>query len=586
MAPMPEKRPARVRFRERAELLDFLLEVAAITSETLHLEQLLDNVAAVVRQVIPHELFAILLYSERRKGLRIRYARGHRKEVVSNLIIPLGEGITGAAAASGQPVLVGDVHGDQRYLNALDAVRSELAVPMVLHGKLVGVIDLQSTARDAFTPQDRALLQLIASRVGAAIENARLYRRVERQNRTQRTLALLGQEFSSILELDALLDRIAKSVKKLINYDAFMVLLLDEREGVLRSRFSLRYDERAQAPSLSLDQGITGAAATTRRTVLVGDICNDSRYVESHPGIRSEIAVPLIVQDRVIGVMDLESERVNSFTEDHARTLSLIAPQIAISIENARLYEEIAQRERAIQQDLEAAQQLQAIIMPSEPPRIEGLDVGVVLRPARLVSGDLYDFFEYDDEHAMLAFGDSSGKGAAAALYGALFSGLLRSLAPRRRSPSLLLKSLNDTLMQRQVPARYVTLLVMLWWGAERRFIIANAGSTTPLVCRRGEILTPQAAGVPIGLLERVDYEETTFDAQSGDLLLLYSDGISDQVNEAGQEYGRTRLPELLTSLCDLSAQQIANRILEDCRAFRGALPVHDDQTLVVLRVA
>jgi len=586
MAPMPEKRPARVRFRERAELLDFLLEVAAITSETLHLEQLLDNVAAVVRQVIPHELFAILLYSERRKGLRIRYARGHRKEVVSNLIIPLGEGITGAAAASGQPVLVGDVHGDQRYLNALDAVRSELAVPMVLHGKLVGVIDLQSTARDAFTPQDRALLQLIASRVGAAIENARLYRRVERQNRTQRTLALLGQEFSSILELDALLDRIAKSVKKLINYDAFMVLLLDEREGVLRSRFSLRYDERAQAPSLSLDQGITGAAATTRRTVLVGDICNDSRYVESHPGIRSEIAVPLIVQDRVIGVMDLESERVNSFTEDHARTLSLIAPQIAISIENARLYEEIAQRERAIQQDLEAAQQLQAIIMPSEPPRIEGLDVGVVLRPARLVSGDLYDFFEYDDEHAMLAFGDSSGKGAAAALYGALFSGLLRSLAPRRRSPSLLLKSLNDTLMQRQVPARYVTLLVMLWQAAERRFIIANAGSTTPLVCRRGEILTPQAAGVPIGLLERVDYEETTFDAQSGDLLLLYSDGISDQVNEAGQEYGRTRLPELLTSLCDLSAQQIANRILEDCRAFRGALPVHDDQTLVVLRVA
>jgi phosphoserine phosphatase RsbU/P len=583
---MSDQRPSRVRFRERAELLDFLLEVAAITSETLHLEQLLDNVAAVVRQVIPHELFAILLHSERRQGLRIRYSRGHRKEVVSNLIIPLGEGITGAAAASGQPVMVGDVHQDQRYLNALDAVRSELAVPMVLHGTLVGVIDLQSAEPEAFTPQDRALLQLIASRVGAAIENARLYRRVERQNRTQRTLSLLGQEFSSILELDALLDRIAKSVKKLINYDAFMVLLLDKHAGVLRSRFSLRYDERAQAPSLSLDQGITGAAASSGRTVLVGDICNDSRYVESHPGIRSEIAVPLIVQDRVIGVMDLESERVNYFTEDHARTLSLIAPQIAISIENARLYEELAQRERAIQKDLEAAQQLQAIIMPSEPPDIEGLDVGVVLRPARLVSGDLYDFFEYDDEHAMLAFGDSSGKGAAAALYGALFSGLLRSLAPRRRSPALLLKSLNDTLMERQVPARYVTLLVMLWQAVERRFIIANAGSTTPLVCRGGEILTPQAAGVPIGLLEHVDYEEITFDAQAGDLLLLYSDGISDQLNEAGEEYGRTRLPEVLTGVCDLSAQQIANRILEDCRAFRGSLPVHDDQTLVVLRVA
>ena len=583
---MSEPKPPRVRFRERAELLDFLLEVAAITSETLNLEQLLDNVAAVVRQVIPHELFAILLYSERRQGLRIRYARGHRREVVHNLIIPLGEGITGAAAASGQPVMVGDVRDDQRYLNALDAVRSELAVPMVLHGKLVGVIDLQSTTAEVFTPQDRALLQLISSRVGAAIENARLYRRVERQNRTQRTLSLLGQEFSSILQLDALLDRIAKSVKKLINYDAFMVLLLNEREGVLRSRFSLRYDERTQAASMGLDKGITGAAASSGRTVLVGDISKDPRYVESHPGIRSEVAVPLIVQDRVIGVMDLESERVNYFTEDHARTLSLIAPQIAISIENARLYEELAQRERAIQKDLEAAQQLQAIIMPSEGPDIEGLDVGVVLRPARLVSGDLYDFFEYDDEHAMLAFGDSSGKGAAAALYGALFSGLLRSLAPRRRSPALLLKSLNDTLMERQVPARYVTLLVMLWQARERRFIIANAGSTTPIVCRGGEILYPQAAGVPIGLLEDVSYEETVFDAQPGDLLILYSDGISDQVNEAGEEYSKTRFEVVLKDVCELSAQEIANRVLEDCRTFRGSMPVHDDQTLVVLRVA
>jgi sigma-B regulation protein RsbU (phosphoserine phosphatase) len=320
--------------------------------------------------------------------------------------------------------------------------------------------------------------------------------------------------------------------------------------------------------------------------VLAGDISRDGRYVESHPGIRSEVAVPLIVQDRVIGVMDLESERVNYFTEDHARTLSLIAPQIAISIENARLYEELAQRERAIQQDLQAAQQLQSVFMPAEPPPIEGLDVGVVLRPARLVSGDIYDFFEYDGEHAMLAFGDSSGKGAAAALYGAMLSGLLRSLAPRRRTPAALLKSLNATLMQRQAPARYAALLVMLWQPRERRFVIANSGSTTPVVCRGREILYPKATGVPIGLLPDVEYEETVFEAQPGDLLLLYSDGISDQLNEAGEEYGRTRLPVILKDCCELDAQQIANRILEDCREFRGALPVHDDQTLVVLRVA
>ncbi|MGD0015446.1 MAG: GAF domain-containing protein, partial [Bryobacteraceae bacterium] len=117
-----------MRFRQRAELLDFLLEVSAATSETLtNLDELLANVADIIRKVIPYELFAILLYSERQKTLRIRHAIGHREEVVKNMVVQLGEGITGTAAAKRQPVLVGDVRKDPRYLNAIDAVRAELA---------------------------------------------------------------------------------------------------------------------------------------------------------------------------------------------------------------------------------------------------------------------------------------------------------------------------------------------------------------------------------------------------------------------------------------------------------------------------
>jgi sigma-B regulation protein RsbU (phosphoserine phosphatase) len=574
-----------VRFREREEVLDFLLEVSALTAETLDLEQLLANVAEVVRRVIPHELFAILLYSERKQGLQIRYARGHRREVVENLVIRLGEGITGVAAETRQAVVVGDVRDDRRYLQALDAVRSEMAVPMVARQKLVGVLDLESTTPHAFTPQDRALLQLIATRVGGAIDNARLYRRVDRQNRIQRTLVLLAQEFSSILDLNVLLDKIAKSVRTLINYDAFLVLLVDHEKGVLRERFSQRYDRRIPLETLPLDQGLTGAAARTGKPVLAKDTSADPRYLEAYAGIQSEVAIPLIVKDRVIGVMDLESEHVNAFNEDHVRTLSLIAPQIAIAIENARLYEELAAREREIEKDLEAAQKLQSVMLPAEPPEIDGLDIGVLLKPARLVSGDLYDFFEFDRETAMLAFGDSSGKGAAAALYGALFSGLLRSLAPRRRSPAQLLRTLNDNLMERQVPAQYVTLLVMLWQAKERAFTIASAGSTPPLVCRQGAVLRVEASGVPVGLLENVDYEETRFEAQPGDVLLLFSDGVSDQQNAAGDDYGHTRLPQILPSLCELPAPTLARRILEDVEAFRGGAPVHDDQTIVVLKV-
>lgn len=582
---MPPGQPNRVKFRERAELLDFLLEVSTITSETLDLDELLANVAEIIRRVIPHELLAILLYSERRKSLRIKYARGHREEIVENLQVGLGEGITGTAAQLRQPVLVDDVGSDPRYLNAMDAVRSEMAAPMVFGHKLVGVLDLQATTEAAFSEQDLALLQLIASRIGAAIENARLYRRVDRQNRIRKTLAHLAQEFSSILDLDALLSKIANSVKSLIDYDAFLVLLVDEERRMLVERFSQRYDGKAALCTMSLDSGLTGAAARTGRPVLARDTLEDPRYLEAYPGIRSEIAIPLILKHRVVGVMDLESEHVGAFNEDHVRTLSLIAPQIAAAIENARLYQELAERERDIQKDLEAAQKLQSIIFPSEAPKITGLDVGVKLKPARVVSGDLYDFFEYNDGSAMLAFGDSSGKGAAAALYGALFSGLLRSLAPRRRSPAALLRSLNENLMERQVPAQYVTLLAMLWQPQERVFKIANAGSAPPLVCRGGEVLRPEVSGVPVGLLDGMEYEETEFEAEPGDVVLLYSDGISDQQDNTGEDYGKRRLKRTLSALCGLTAREIAERIIDDLEEFRGATPVHDDQTLVVLKV-
>ena len=166
---MQATRKASVRFRERSELLDYLLEVSAATAQTLDLDQLLANVAEIIRKVLPYDLFAILLFNEKRQDLRIRYGVGHREEVIRNLSIALGEGITGQAAARREPVLVGDVRNDPRYLPTVDAVCTELAVPMIARGRLVGVIDLQSTRLRAYSEQDRSLIRLIGARVAASV---------------------------------------------------------------------------------------------------------------------------------------------------------------------------------------------------------------------------------------------------------------------------------------------------------------------------------------------------------------------------------------------------------------------------------
>ncbi|HTT63312.1 MAG TPA: GAF domain-containing SpoIIE family protein phosphatase [Bryobacteraceae bacterium] len=572
-----------VRFRERSELLDFLLEVSTVTSQTLDLDELLANVTEIVKRVIPGELLAILLYSEKRRELRIRYALGHREEVVQNWSIPLGQGITGAAALNREPILVGDVRSDPRYLNAVEAVRSELAVPMIARRKLVGVIDIQSTQPNAYTEQDRALLRLIAARVAISIDNARLYWRVERQNRTLKALASISQEFSSILDVDELLNKIASTVRGLIDYDAFSILLVDAERKLLRHRFSIRYDQRVDLDNVPLGKGITGAAVEQRAPVRVQDTHQDPRYIASHPGIRSEVAIPLMTHDRVSGVMDLESERVGFFTDDHVRMLMLLAPQIASSVENARLYEEVAIRERRMEEDLQAARELQRVMLPTGDPGFHGLEVAAGLRPARGISGDIYDFFESHDHRAVLAFGDVSGKGAAAALYGALVGGLLRSLAPRRADPREIMRALNEALGERKVEARYVTLLVMLWSPHIRQFVMANAGSNPPLVCRNREILKPRVEGVPLGLLDEREYEEVVFQAHQGDTLVLYSDGVTDHLNVDGHDYGRRRLSEVVRRMCEKPAEAIVAEVLADLDRFNPT--PFDDQTLLVLKV-
>ena len=580
---MQATRKNAVRFRERSELLDFLLEVSGITTQTLELDQLLANLAEIIKKVLPYDLFAVLLYNEKRRDLRIRYAVGHREEVVRNLSVALGEGVTGAAALKREPVLVGDVRNDPRYLRSVDAVRTELAVPMTARNKLVGVLDLESARVNAYSEYDRALLRLIAARVAIAIDNARLYLRVERQNRTLRTLANISREFSSILDLNELLGKIASTMRELIDYDAFSILAVDQAAHALRHLFSIRYDRRVNTDNIPMGKGITGAAAESREPVRVHDTEKDPRYIASHPDIRSEVAVPLVVQDRVVGVMDMESDRVGFFTDDHLRLLNVLAPQVASSVENARLYQELATRQRRMDEDLQAARELQRVLFPDASPEIEGLDAVVRLRPAREISGDIYDVFEHSDGQTVIAFGDVSGKGAAAALYGGLVSGLLRTLAPRRRRPAVLLKALNEVLIERKIDARYVTLCVLLWDAAGRSFVMANAGALPPMICRGGEILKVRVEGVPLGLLESREYEELVFQSEPGDILVLYSDGITDHLNAAGTEFGRGRLAQIVRSHRSQSAADLNHTIFAELDKF--CTTPYDDQTVFVLQV-
>jgi len=422
---------------DRLAVESLLLDVADVLATSLDLDTTLRRVAEVVRKVIDYEIFAILLLNEKTQELRFRFQIGYPPEFAERTRVKVGQGVTGIAAQSRQAVLINDVREDSRYIEAIPNVCSELAIPLITKNRVIGVIDIEGREPGAFTEDHVRILTLVASRMAAGIENAQLYTRTTKQARILLLLNEIARELTSILNFDELLGRIAELVRRLIDYQMFSILLLDAEGEKLQHRFSLRFNENIHLkPEIPLGRGLVGLAAAQKEAVLVPDVSKDPRYVEANPETRSELAVPLIYKNKVVGVLDLEHTRRNFFTEEHMRTMTTLAAQIAIALENARLYEEIEKQERRLERDLSLARELQGRLLPQTSPKLSHLDVAAKFVPARTIGGDLYDFIPYSMSRLGIAIGDVSGKGAPAAIYAALVSGILRSHAPIEPSPS------------------------------------------------------------------------------------------------------------------------------------------------------
>jgi sigma-B regulation protein RsbU (phosphoserine phosphatase) len=572
--------------------VEFLHDLADALNTTLDLNTLMHRVADLVRAVIDYRIFAILLINDRAQDLRMRFQIGHSTEI-ERLRIKLGRGISGQAALQRKSVLVEDVTLSDNYIDANPNVRSELAVPLVVKNKVIGVLDIQSETPAYFTNEHRRLLELVASRMAIAIENARLYTRVSRQAQTLAVLNEISREITSILDPDDLLERIGQLLKRVIDFHMFTILLWNARTQLFEHRFSSRFGERVtRERTVALGEGLIGTAAQLREPVLAPDVRKDPRYVEANPEVRSELSVPLVYKGEVIGVLDLEHTRVNYYNEDHQRTLSTLASQVAISIANARLYQRIHEEEQRMERDLEMARQVQLRLMPSRPPKLERGELAAQFLAARSIGGDIYDFLDYGPNRTALAVGDVSGKAAPAALYAALLSGILRSLAPQHLSPAAMLAALNDQLQERKLDSQYVTMLMAVWDDSNQTLQIANAGSVQPLfvaanpdLSKSPTVRTIQAEGFPLGLFQNVEYEEFTLSTRPGDLIVFFSDGIVDAENATGEMFGNERLTTLLEAQHHPTAQSTVNAILQAVSDFQSGTDHFDDETVVVLRV-
>jgi sigma-B regulation protein RsbU (phosphoserine phosphatase) len=576
-------------------MLTTLFDLGRQVTAVLDFPELLAQIPRLIARLIEFDAFAVYLLDERRGVLRIAYSVGYpaREGVIPEpAVLLLGEGLVGAAVTSQMPLLVNDVAADARYVALVAGMASELVVPLLHKKRPIGALNVLSRHKDQFTAADVELLRQFAAHVAVGIVNARLFERSRNDADAFETLAEIGRDVASVLELDELFSRIAQSMRRLIDYRTFGIWLVDSERGHLELKHGVQYGEHVHVTTVPIGEGLVGYSALHKEAVLVADVSQDPRYINVVPDVRSELAIPMMLKDRCIGVLDLESPELDAFTKRDVEILTLLASQAAVAIENARLYETVRANEVRLEKEMHFAQRVQAALLPvGLPKRMKGVEVGARFAPARELGGDFHDFLAPEANMLAVALGDVSGKGVPAALYSVFAAELIRGRTFRRRylpdrsGPASVLSSVNTILHQRQLEEYYCTLCYAIFDLKRRIVTLANSGLPYPVRASAEGVSQIELPGVPLGSFQGSSYDELTFALHTGDLFVFCSDGVSEAMTVNGEEFGSGRLIEIVERSRELPPRALVDAIFDAVEVFRAGFPPNDDMTAVAVKI-
>ncbi len=575
------------------DVLATLFDLGSQVTSVLDIDELLQRIPELLARLIEFQAFAVYLFDEKRGEVKLTYAVGY-PERARGYRLKVGQGMVGAAVQAGQPLVVGDVEADPRYVSVVPGMRSQLVVPLLHQAKPIGALNLLGARPHQFSETDLAIARQFGAHVAVALANARLFERVRADAEAFETLAEIGREVGALLDLDRLLEQIARLTRRLIDYRTFGILLLNERTGELEMKLAIQYGEKVTLPRVKLGEGLVGHAALTKAPVLVSDVSADPRYIKVLDDVRSELAIPMLIQDRCIGVVDLESPEFDAFSKRDVEILTLLASQAAVAIENARLYEALRANEERLERELRFAQRVQAALLPTGlPTRVKGVDVAAAFAPAHELGGDFHDFLTPDAHTLVVAVGDVAGKGVPAALYSVLAGELVRSRTFRRRyqpeksTPAAVLAAVNTILYQyqRRLEEYYATLCYAAFDLKRRQVTLANSGLPYPVRCAGETCERVAVGGVPLGSFFGSTYDELTLPLQRDDVFVFCTDGVFEAVNPEGEEFGPERVLQVVAANRAGSAQKLVDAVVAAVEAFRGGAPANDDTTVVVVKM-
>jgi sigma-B regulation protein RsbU (phosphoserine phosphatase) len=390
-----------------------------------------------------------------------------------------------------------------------------------------------------------------------------------------------SQRISSLLDLDQLIDRIVNEIAYSFGLVEANVYLYepDREELVLACVHGCTLHEKGHCLKLG-KEGLVGYVASTGQMRYAPDVREDPYYLPCEASTLSEVAIPLLVEQQLVGVFTASHPELNAFRPQQLKILQTLCSHIAVAVQNARLFQQVQQQHEQMTRDALEARTIQQALLPRSSPYIPGFAVSGLSVPAGAVGGDWYDFIPMKEGCWGLVLADVSGKGTAAALLMAATRGVLRSLAEASCTPGEVLEKLNRLLVEDLPPARFVTMVFAVLDPAERTLTFASAGHLQPLLIEgRDARFLHTDTGLPLGVALG-EYSEAVIELQPGSRVVFYSDGITEAAHPDEEEYGELRLKEHL-----LQPESCAESLLADVRSFVNGFGLHDDATVITVKM-
>lgn len=403
-----------------------------------------------------------------------------------------------------------------------------------------------------------------------------------------RMLLNITQKISRSLNLNEVLEMVMDTLGSLVPFDAAAIYLIDENEDETKyfHTENLRgYElDDLKNPNLRFGEGIISHVVQTGKPVIANDVTQNPHYYMARRRTKSEMVAPIISNDEVIGVVNLENDHLNAYDEDDLHIIMLLASQIATIVEKVKLHEHLVEKKR-LQGQLEVARQVQLELLPYRDPKLAGFDISAYNIASEEVSGDYYDWVRIFEDQIGIVIADASGKGIPAALLMAFLRATLRLSANIGYAPHISMTRANALVWESVENSQFVTAIYGILDATNKTFAYTNAGHNPLLLMRKnGEYEYIERGGLPLGMFRETRYYEHFLQLESGDMLVLYTDGITEATNVDGEEYGREKLVECIKECKNLPAREMISFINEQVLSFSHNHFLDDDGTLFIIK--